>query len=74
MNKNKEKEWAEAKKLCRLGNREIQLAKQLGMSPKSLIKNIPSPKEKWKDPVKVWILRLAEEKGLIESDPNELPF
>lgn len=30
--------WAEAKKKCRLGEKEIQMAKELGLIPKSLIK------------------------------------
>jgi len=34
--------WAEAKNRCRLNQADIQMAKELGMKPKSLIKNIPS--------------------------------
>ncbi|MDZ5473298.1 hypothetical protein SM124_16390 [Bacillus sp. 31A1R] len=60
-NKNAEA-WAEAKKRCRLNAADIQKAKELGMSPKSLIKNIPSPKQQWKAPVKVWINELYEDK------------
>lgn len=45
--------WKEAKKRCRLNEEDIQLAKQLGMAPKSLIKNIPDKNEPWKAPVKV---------------------
>ena len=54
--------WAEAKKRCRLNHADIQMAKELGMTPKSLIKNIPSSNQKWKAPVKVWIRDLYEEK------------
>ncbi|QKY71694.1 hypothetical protein Len3610_11295 [Lentibacillus sp. CBA3610] len=54
--------WAEAKKRCRLNQADIQMAKELGMKPKSLIKNIPSPKQQWKAPVKVWIRELYAEK------------
>lgn len=61
----KEQAWKEAKKRCRLNEEDIKLAKQLGMTPKSLIKNIPGPKEQWKQPVKQWIRELAEKKGLI---------
>lgn len=32
------------------------------MTPKSLLKNIPSPKEQWKAPVKVWVRDLYKEK------------
>lgn len=73
-NEEKDKLWAEAKKRCRLNAQDIQLAKQLGMSPKSLLKNIPSPKEQWKLPVKDWIRSLAWEKGLIKEDKDDLPF
>ncbi|WP_226671167.1 hypothetical protein [Metabacillus litoralis] len=54
--------WAEAKKRCRLNQNDIQMAKELGMSPESLLKNIPSPKQQWKAPVKDWVHDLYEEK------------
>jgi hypothetical protein len=54
--------WAEAKKRCRLNAADIQMAKELGMSPKSLVKNIPSKNQQWKAPVKVWVRELYEEK------------
>ena len=54
--------WAETKKRCRLNQADIQMARELGMKPKSLIKNIPAPKEHWKAPVKVWVRNLYEEK------------
>ncbi|PGT82454.1 hypothetical protein [Bacillus sp. AFS040349] len=54
--------WLEAKKQCRLNEADIRMAKELGMSPKSLIKNIPAPNQKWKTPVKVWIRDLYEGK------------
>ncbi|WP_188456244.1 hypothetical protein [Virgibacillus oceani] len=60
--KNKSNVWAEAKKRCRLNQADIQMAKELSMNPKSLIKNIPSSNQKWKAPVKVWIRDLYEEK------------
>ena len=44
--------WIKAKKLCQLNQEDIRKAKALGMSPKSLMKNIPSPKQNWKAPVK----------------------
>lgn len=52
--------WAEAKKKCRLSEEDIRMAKEMGLNPKSLIKNIPSPKEQWKAPVKVWIRDMYE--------------
>ena len=55
MDNKKDKLWKEAYRRCRLSVRHIQMAKELGLNPKSLIKNIPSPKERWKLPVRVWI-------------------
>ena len=31
------------------------MAKEMGLNPRSLIKNIPSKTQKWKAPVHVWI-------------------
>lgn len=47
--------WEEAKKKCRLGDEEIRMAKEMGLNPKSLIKNIPNKNEQWKTPVKDWV-------------------
>jgi pyrroloquinoline quinone (PQQ) biosynthesis protein C len=33
----------------------IQMAKALGLSPKTLMKNQPVPSQQWKLPVKLWI-------------------
>lgn len=55
-------DWAEAKKRCRLNQADIQMAKELGMTPKSLLKNIPSPNQQWKAPVKLWIRELYDKK------------
>lgn len=54
--------WTEAKKRCRLNEADIQMAKELGMTPKGLIKNIPARNQQWKAPVKVWISDLYEKK------------
>ncbi len=54
--------WAEAKKRCRLNEADIKMAKELGMTPKSLIKNIPAPTQQWKASVKVWVRDLYETK------------
>lgn len=32
----------EAKRKCKLGEEEIRMAKEMGLNPKSLIKNIPN--------------------------------
>jgi len=47
--------WKKAKIKCRLNAEEIELAKRLGINPKSLIKNVPNKSEPWKAPVGVWL-------------------
>ncbi len=54
--------WQEAKKKCRLSNEDIKIAKELGLNPKSLIKNISNKNEQWKAPVSVWIREIQEER------------
>lgn len=54
--------WAKAKKLCRLNQEDIRKAKELGLSPKSLTKNILGPNQQWKLPVKHWIAELYEKR------------
>ena len=41
----KQELWDEAKKKCRIGDEEIRMAKEMGLNPKSLIKNIPNKSE-----------------------------
>ncbi len=38
------------------------MAKELGIGPKSLVKNIPSPSERWKAPVSDWVKNLYRKK------------
>lgn len=47
---------------CRLGEEEIRMAKEMGLNPQSLIKNIPNKKEMWKAPVKDWIHDMYEKR------------
>jgi hypothetical protein len=54
--------WAKAKKVCRLNQDDITKAKALGLKPKTLLKNHPSPQQKWKAPVKDWIRDLYEKR------------
>ena len=54
--------WNEAKIRCHIGDEEVRIAKELGISPRSLIKNIPSKYEPWKAPIKDWLLCLYEKK------------
>ncbi len=60
--KNNQELWKEAKKRCRLNDNDIRMAKEMGLNPKSLIKNIPSKNEQWKAPVKVWIQDMYEKR------------
>jgi hypothetical protein len=55
-------EWERAKRLCRLNADDVRKAKELGLNPRKLVKNIPSPSEPWKSPVRVWIRELYEER------------
>lgn len=55
--------WEEAKKKCRLGDEEIRVAKEMGLNPKSLVKNIPNKKEQWKAPVKEWIHKMYDKRN-----------
>ena len=62
MGKKSKPMWAEAKKRCRLNSATIQMAKELGLSPKSLLKNIPNKNQQWKAPVYEWIQDMYEDK------------
>lgn len=59
----KQELWDEAKKKCRIGDEEIRMAKEMGLNPKSLIKNIPNKSEMWKAPVKDWIHDMYEKRN-----------
>jgi hypothetical protein len=52
--------WVEAKRRCQLNQDDIRKAKELGLNPRKLIKNIPSKSQQWKAPVKYWIRELYE--------------
>lgn len=54
----REAEWAEAKRRCRLDAETLRMAMDLGLSPRSLLKNIPSRSQPWKAPVAVWVREL----------------
>ncbi|MEW6573825.1 MAG: hypothetical protein AB1374_09370 [Bacillota bacterium] len=43
--KNRDAEWAEAKRKCRLNAETLRMAKEMGLNPRSLIKNIPNKKQ-----------------------------
>ena len=54
--------WVEAKRKCRLNNEDIHMAKEMGLNPRSLIKNIPSKSQPWKSPVKDWIREMYKKR------------
>jgi hypothetical protein len=59
VNKDKRNDrWVKAKTLCRLSDDEVRMARELGIEPRALIKNIPNPKQRWKAPVGVWVRNL----------------
>jgi hypothetical protein len=68
-------DWPEAKKLCRLNQNDIAMAKSLGFGPDSLVRNRPDPKQKWKLPVKYWIHELHFKRfGFVLGEkPEPLP-
>ena len=47
-----EQMWQDAQKKCRLNPEDVTLAKRLGLNPRRLIKNIPSPKEPLNAPLR----------------------
>lgn len=57
-----EQMWQDAKKKCQLNNEDIELAKRLGLNPRSLVKNIPNKSEPWKAPVSVWLHEIDEKR------------
>jgi len=60
MKPSKQMAWTDAQRRCRLSGEAIAMAKELGMSPRSLIKNIPNRSERWKASVEDWVRGLHE--------------
>ncbi len=56
--RKREADWAEAKRRCGLNPETLRMAQDLGLNPRSLIKNIPNKSQPWKAPVAVWIREL----------------
>jgi hypothetical protein len=57
-----DQEWAEAAKRCRLSPADVRMAKELGLQPKSLLKNLPSDRQPWKAPVAEWVRDLYDKR------------
>ena len=55
---DRERMWAEAVRRCRLSSEALAMAKELGLNPQTLIKNMPSRAEPWKAPVEDWVRHL----------------
>jgi len=68
-----DKLWAEAKRKCRLNSEDIRMAKEMGLNPRSLIKNIPSKTEPWKLPVKAWIQEMYRKRAKKKAKKQSLP-
>ena len=58
----KDRLWIEAKSRCCLNKEDVRIAKEMGLNPRSLIKNIPSKTQQWKSPVKVWIHEMYQKR------------
>jgi len=58
----KDDEWEEVKKKCKLNAETLQMAREMGLNPRSLIKNIPNESQQWKAPVSVWIQDMHEKR------------
>ena len=54
--------WLEAKKKCKLNAEDIRIAKEMGLNPRSLIKNIPTKQQQWKAPVHEWLRSMWEDR------------
>ncbi len=63
MDKSKKEDlWAKARQRCRLSAEALAMAKEMGLNPLSLIKNIPSRHELWKSPVEDWVRDIYAER------------
>ena len=64
-----------AKKLRRLNQNDIAMAKGLGFGPDSLVRARPDPKQKWKLPVEYWIHELHFKRfGYVLGEQPEPPL
>lgn len=52
--------WKQAQARCKLSDEAVKMAKQMGLNPMSLIKNIPSKSQLWKAPVEEWVRDIYE--------------
>jgi hypothetical protein len=74
-NRRREDDWAEARRRCRLSADDVRRARELGLNPRKLIENIPSPSQRWKAPVAEWVRGLYRKRHGHSSagPPRPLP-
>ena len=61
--KNTKPTWEEAGKKCKMSPEELEMAKKLGLSPRTLIANNSSTRqEKWKAPTALWVRDMYEDR------------
>lgn len=58
MKKNRDVTWEEAVRRCRLDPEAERMARELGLQPKSLVRVVPGPNERWKATVSNWVRHL----------------
>ena len=59
----KAERWNEAQIRCRLSDEAVKMAKQMGLNPLSLMKNIPNKNQRWKAPVEQWVRDMYEKRN-----------
>jgi hypothetical protein len=52
----------QAASVLHINSEAVHMAREMGLSPRSLIKNIPSPKQQWKAPVEDWMRDIYEKR------------
>jgi hypothetical protein len=69
-----EKAWKDAKAICRLTARQVEMARALGMNPKKLPGLRPSPQQRWKLPVGAFIVECYRKRfGKTTRDDGSTP-
>jgi len=55
-------QWKDAQVRCEMSDEAVKMAKEMGLNPLSLIKNIPNRSEQWKAPVEEWVHDMYEKR------------
>jgi hypothetical protein len=66
-----EEAWKNAKTMCRLNTRQVEMARALGISPGKLPTLRPSPHERWKLPVGAFIEECYRKRFGAHPEDNE---